>query len=177
MTESKPLTATLGERMPFLTLLSDKKTQEAPPRRPAGTRRRIVDAKELWPPPKPDRQLIAPPEKGPEPVPRKKAKRTRYDDVFKAGVVKRALEAKQTGDETIQAIAKDLGISRANLDNWVRRAKTKRPKSKARANKGNGSPALPANGTSLSALSRDLDAALANVSAIKKRLRAMLEDE
>jgi transposase-like protein len=111
-------------------------------------------------------------------VAKKTKKRTTYDAAFKAGVVKRALEAKRSGGETVEAIAKDLGIARANIDNWLKVAKAKRASPvKTVGKKGNGAAALPAIGTSISALSRDLDAALANVSAIKKRLRAMLGDE
>lgn len=182
---SKPLSATLGERapQPFLTLLSDKKQGDAPPRRPPGTRRVVLDAKELWPPPKPDRSQVAPPEPPPppprklaEPVAPKKKTRAAYDDSFKARVVARVRAAKQTGSESVQAIADDLGIHRGNIDNWVKAGKAKRTAGPAKKKASRRAP-TPANGSDLAALTRDLDAALANVSAIKKALRAMLEDE
>lgn len=73
--------------------------------------------------------------------PMAKKKRNKYPKDYKAGVLKRVREARRTGSESIEAIAKDLKINATNIHNWLREkdGKPRREASKkARARVTNG---------------------------------------
>jgi transposase-like protein len=58
-----------------------------------------------------------------------KRKRKTYPDDYKAAIVKRALEAKESGKETILAIAKEQHLRDGHIHQWIRAAKaTKKPR-------------------------------------------------
>lgn len=180
MAESKPLTATLGERSPpLLSLLSDRQRVAPPSSRPVKSTpppplpRR---AHALKPPEGPDRTLVAPPEprKAPEVAAKKKKKRTHktFDAAFKAKVVARALAAQESGEESVRDIGHDVGTTDASIYSWIKAAKAANGAAKP-ADKGR-KPRV--GGGDIQTVSRELASAMEHVAKLKKRLRKMLGD-
>lgn len=104
----------------------------------------------------------------------KQKKKKVYDADFKAKAVARALKAKETGEESIEAIANELGIHGSNIHNWITAAK----KASGVTEPANGKAkrkTADLRGTDLNSLSRELVQAMDRVSAIKKRMRKLLE--
>lgn len=157
-TEPTPLTATIAERQPFLSLVSNGHGRLAPPSaltpalkeklaRATPPHRRNTPAREAalqahLSPTEPDRSFVekplrsaAPaPAKEPEPVAAKKSRHggNRKDPVdpkIKAAVLARA-RAVQAGksDETLRAIAKEHGLGQTTISNWLAREKRKATK-------------------------------------------------
>lgn len=100
----------------------------------------------------------------------KKKSRKLQTPEFKAKAVARALQAKETGSETIGAIAKDIGVSEQSVYAWIKKAKEQNAPKPAKG-------AEPKEKATIKSLSRELADALEKVSAIKKRLRKMLGDD
>lgn len=105
----------------------------------------------------------------------KKDKRGRYDADYKAKIVARALQAKESGSETIGAIAESEGLYETTIYNWL-----------AAVRKSNGAVATSAKGDKVTSkgkggdiktLSRELVEAMERVSSIKKRMRKLLGEE
>lgn len=104
-----------------------------------------------------------------EPMAKKKAKNARYPVEYKAKLVARALKAKETGEESIEDIAKSEGIHGSNIHNWI-----------AAAKKANGSPGkttgkADGKAPTIRSLSKELEEALDRAKAIKKQLRKLLD--
>lgn len=106
----------------------------------------------------------------------KKKKQATYTNDFKATTVARALKAKETGEESISAIAAELGIWDANIHNWIKAAK----KANGVTEPANGKAkrkTVDLRGSDLAALSRELTQAMDRVTALKKRMRKLLDTD
>ncbi len=159
---AKPLTATVKER------IKDKKHRIAPPTALAPVY--------LLPKPEPT-EPTAPPEAEPEPVAAKKNKRGRYEADYKAKVVARVLKARETGAETIGAIAEAEGLYETTIYNWLSAAKKDAAKSNGAsvgATKGKPGP-IPK--SDMKTLTRELADAMDRVALLKKRLVKMLAND
>lgn len=110
------------------------------------------------------------PVKEAEPVAGKKKAHKHYSADYKAKLVARALKAKETGEESIEAIAAAEGIHGTNIHNWIKAAK------QANGSAEPGKPG-PKSKSNLKALSKELSEAMDRVSAIKKQMRKLLADD
>jgi transposase-like protein len=149
----KPLTATVRERL--------KAHRAAPP-----TAQHIASLHRLpWP--------KAPEQEPAEMAKKKKRARGDYDDDFRAKTVARFLKAKESGEETVEAIVADLGITSASLYTWVRKAKAANgaaPAASSATAKGKGKG-------DLKSVTKQLSEAMEHVAKLKKQLRKMLGDD
>jgi transposase-like protein len=155
----KPLTASIRER-----LRADKAALKAHRAAPP-TAQQIASVHKLPVP-------VAPQEEQAEPVAKKQKTKRSFTPDYRARIVARALQAKETGSESVLAIAKAEGIRDSNIHNWVKAAKkangataaddtaTEKPKAKA----------------DIKSVSRELSDAMQHVEALKKKLRKMLSD-
>src|SRR4030095_205248 len=156
---SKPLTASVKER------IKDKKHRIAPPTALAPVY--------LLPKPEPT-EPTAPPKAEPEPVVAKKNKRGRYEADYKAKVVARALKARETGSETIGAIAEAEGLYETTIYNWLSAAKKQAPKSNGASTETVKRKSGPTPKSDMKALTRELADAMDRVALLKKRLVKMV---
>ncbi len=101
----------------------------------------------------------------------KKSKAGRYAADYKAKLVARALKAKETGEESIEAIAKEEGIHGSNIHNWIAAAK------KANGTPAEAEPAKKPKKDDIKSLSRELVDAMDRVTSIKKKMRKLLGEE
>jgi transposase-like protein len=161
---AKPLTATVKERV------KDKKHRIAPPTALAPVY--------LLPKPEPT-EPTAPPKAEPEPVAAKKKKGSnRYTDEFKAKVIARVLKAKESGEETVTAIATDEKVTETAIYGWLKRA---REEAKGKTNGastevvGRKPGRLPK--SDMKTLTRELADAMDRVAVLKKRLVKMLTND
>jgi transposase-like protein len=100
---------------------------------------------------------------------KKKGKGGRYADEYKATIVARALKARDTGDETIKAIADAESIHETLIYNWLNATK--------KTNGASPSAATSKPKSDIKSLSRELSEAMEHVSKLKTRLRKLLGDE
>lgn len=152
----KPLTATVRERM--------KAHRAAPP-----TAQQIASVHRLRPVPSVAEMAGEPAEMGKK----KKQRRTLWSDDVKARVVARFLKAKESGEETVEAIVADEGITAASLYAWVKKAKEANGAAPAA---GPATPKAKGKGD-LKSVTRELSEAMEHVAKLKKQLRKMLGDD
>ena len=114
-------------------------------------------------------KLPVAPEKEPaQPVAEKKKGR-HYPVDYRAKLVARALQAKESGEESIEDIARAEGIHGSNIHNWIKAAqKANVAPKEAKAKAGD------LRSGDLNSLARELAQAMDRVSAIKKRMRKLL---
>lgn len=101
----------------------------------------------------------------------KKTKIGRFADDYKAKIVARALQGKESGAESVEDIANAEGIWSTNIHNWIKAAK-----------KANGTPAeteasKKPKKDDIKSLSRELVEAMERVTSIKKKMRKLLGEE
>lgn len=118
------------------------------------------------------------------PMAAKKKARRKFDEDYKAKVVERVLRARESGKETLRAIAEDIKVSEGNISNWVKaaqRAPKLRAKKAAKAAPTNGAAVhtttpQPLNIVGLQAFIRaELQGSLRAV--VREELRAILGDK
>ncbi len=118
---------------------------------------------------------VEPPEPAPAEEPAepmaKKTKTGRFSEEYKAKMVARALQAKESGAESIEDIAEAEGIWSTNIHNWIRAAK------KANGTPAEAKPAKKPKKDDIKSLSRELVEAMERVTSIKKKMRKLLGEE
>jgi transposase-like protein len=158
---TKPLAASLKERIEAKKSESTGHRIAPPSAVNVEPDRNFVD--------KPPLAVVAPKK---EPVKRmaaKKDKRGHYAPEFKAQIVARALKARETGEETIENIANEIGVWGTNIHNWIKAAKQSNGAS-SKAEK----TEVPKK-SDLKTLSRELAEAMDRVASIKKKMRKLLD--
>ena len=128
----------------------------------------------------PDRNFVDKASAEGEPVAMKRKEGKRYTPEYKAKVVARVLKAKDTGNETITAIAIDEKLNETAIYNWLKQAKSEangkaKTKSKERVlsnDKPKDSERMPLKITGLTPLIRELV-----IGELKKELAPIVRDE
>ncbi len=116
---------------------------------------------------------VSEPPEVPEMAGKKKIKQKRYDAEFKARVVARALKARESGEETIGAVAKAEGTSEQIIYTWIKQAKASNGASPVEAS---AKPGRKSAGD-LKSITRELSEAMDRVSKLKKQMRKLLGDD